>query len=155
MPDKEAVIAAAREHFLTGYNCSQATALAIAEAYGLETEGVAKMMNPFGAGISATGGTCGAVTGVVAGIGLLFGEEEKEAWDERQRVYTITSRYITKFTELRGTTLCNELTGYDQSDPEQYKKAMEDNVFRMLCPEIVEDSMKIGLDIIEEELGKD
>ena len=70
--------------FMQGYNCAQAVSSVFAKDAGVPEEVVLGIATGFGAGVARTDGMCGAVSGAVIAIGLLFGStgpDEKEAKD--------------------------------------------------------------------------
>ena len=66
----------AKEYFTKGYACSQAVALAFADAVEVDERTLAKITLPFGGGMGRLRLTCGAVSGMVAVIGLVFADAE-------------------------------------------------------------------------------
>ena len=66
----------AKEYFKQGYACSQAVALAFADVMGLDEQTIEKIMLPFGGGVGRLRLTCGAVSGMVAVVGMVFAKAE-------------------------------------------------------------------------------
>jgi C_GCAxxG_C_C family probable redox protein len=153
--DREAAIKMARERFDAGMNCAQAVSSVVNDVYGLNVKAIPRMMAPFGGGVARCDELCGAVTGAVAGIGMVFGRDGEEAAEAKERCYKLTRRYMEEFRRLRGGTHCTHLLGLNLSDPAQAEKAREDGVFDRVCPGIVEDSVMVVLDVIGEELAKE
>ena len=120
----------AKAYFLQGYNCSQAVALAFADMTELSTETLAKIMQPFGGGLGRMRLTCGAVSGMCAMIGILFGKADPTA---KKDTYAIVQELCGKFKAENGSLICAELlTGShvkaeiggeaEARTPEYYKK---------------------------------
>lgn len=63
-------ITTAIECFKNGFNCAQAVFTSYCEEYGIDKETGLKLTCPFGAGISRTDNTCGAVIGAIMVIGI-------------------------------------------------------------------------------------
>ncbi|ABN56410.1 MULTISPECIES: C-GCAxxG-C-C family protein [Methanoculleus] len=135
---KEAV-----SRFMQGYNCAQAVSSVFAGDAGVPEEVVLCAVTGFGGGMGHAGGTCGAVSGGVLAIGLLFGStgvDEKEAKD---LTYALTREFIMRFVRKNGTVSCTELLGCDISTDEGLARSREQNLTRTLCPRYVRDAVEI------------
>lgn len=98
----------AKEKFLQGYNCSQAVALAFSDVMGLEEDVVLKMMLPFGGGIGRLRMTCGAISGMVAVVGMLFSKADNNP-ENKKETYAIVQELCAKFKAETGSLICAEL----------------------------------------------
>lgn len=98
----------AKEYFKQGYACSQAVALAFADVTGVEESVLSKMTLPFGGGMGRLRLTCGAVSGMVTVIGLVFGAEENSPENKKQ-VYAIVQELCGEVKALNGSLICGEL----------------------------------------------
>ena len=134
----------AKELFENGYACSQAVALAFADAVGLDEKELAKITLPFGGGLGRLRLTCGAVSGMAAIYGLLFAGEENTS-ENKLATYAGVRWLCEKFEAQLGTLICAELLEgnilkkqEDGCAPEYYKKCS--------CGEIV----YIAASILEE-----
>jgi C_GCAxxG_C_C family probable redox protein len=125
--------------FSEKHSCAQAVLMAFADDYGMDLLTASKVACAFGGGISHMGLTCGAVTGALLVLGLKFGggPEMKEG------TYQAVQEFVKRFRSLHGSINCTELVGYDLSDPEQIRKAREENVFAKLCVGYVMSAVKI------------
>jgi C_GCAxxG_C_C family probable redox protein len=150
--DKDALTSKARENFESGYNCAQAMTLAVNAAYELGIEDIPRIMQPFGGGIARSDEVCGAVSGAVLAIGMLFGRDGEEAEEGKERCYRLAGRYMEEFKKLRGSTKCTGLLGLNLADPEERERASREGVFSTKCPGIVEDSMRVLLEVVGGEL---
>lgn len=98
----------AKEKFLQGYNCSQAVALAFCDLMGVEENTVLKMMLPFGGGIGRLRMTCGAISGMVAVVGMLFSKADNTP-ENKKETYAIVQELCAKFKAQTGSLICSEL----------------------------------------------
>ena len=98
----------AKEKFLQGYNCSQAVALAFCDVMELEEDVVLKMMLPFGGGIGRLRMTCGAISGMVAVVGMLFSKSGNTP-ENKKETYAIVQELCAKFKAETGSLICAEL----------------------------------------------
>lgn len=98
----------AKEYFLSGYACSQAVALAFSDVMGLDEAMIAKIMLPYGGGLSRLRLTCGTVSGMAAVVGMVFAESENTPENKKQ-TYAIMQELCAKFKEKMGSLVCAEL----------------------------------------------
>ena len=133
----------ARELFLSNDNCAQAVFIAVLEEKGLYFEQAPIAAAGFGGGISRRGEMCGALTGAVMAIGILQGQKYTEPGEHRKYTYESVGELIEKFKAIHGSPICNDLVGFDVSDPDARKKGNEEGVFKNICPKFVEDSVRI------------
>lgn len=98
----------AKEKFLQGYACSQAVALTFCDVMGVEEEVVSKMMLPFGGGIGRLRMTCGAISGMVAVVGMVFSKAENTP-ENKKEIYAIVQELCAKFKAETGSLICSEL----------------------------------------------
>lgn len=121
-----------------GYNCSQAVACAFCDKMGLEEETVFKMMEGFGFGVGDSYGTCGAVTGMAAVMGMILSSGNLDAPDSKQGTYAKVRELNAKFRNKNSSTICWDLKG------------MESGSVLRSCDGCIEDAVTILL----EELGE-
>ena len=133
-----------------GYTCTQSILASFAERYGLQQSLAFRIGEPFGAGMSCTGGMCGAVTGAIMVLGLQYGSVLSTDYAARTRTYQSVQELIRRFTAIRGSIQCTDLLGYNLSDPEQLQTVWEKDLFNQLCPIIVRDAAKILMELLEE-----
>lgn len=86
---------------------------------------------------------CGAVSGVILVIGLLFGSTGPEEKEAKDLTYDITREFVTRFVEKNGTISCTGLLGCDLSTGEGLARAREQNLTRTICPRCVRDVVEI------------
>ena len=98
----------AKEKFLQGYACSQAVALTFCDVMGVEEDVVSKMMLPFGGGIGRLRMTCGAISGMVAVVGMVFSKAENTP-ENKKETYAIVQEVCAKFKAETGSLICSEL----------------------------------------------
>jgi C_GCAxxG_C_C family probable redox protein len=141
-------IARAVSLFEAGFNCAEAIAAAFAERYGLPEEAALRAACAFGAGVSRTGGTCGAVTGALMVIGLASGRTVVEDTAAKERTYAAGARFCARFQAANGALGCAELLGIHISTPEGREAAEELGLFRTRCPALVRSAATILAEMI-------
>lgn len=116
----------AKENFSKGMNCAQAVLLAYKDEIGLPEDALKKMIIGFGGGFGRQRLTCGAVSGMVAILGLL-----KSDGEDKLAVYSLVQKACADFISELGTLSCEQLLNGITTDkgptpdartPEYYKK---------------------------------
>ncbi len=98
----------ARDLFLEGYACSQAIVLAFKDIVDLDEEQLKKISLPFGGGIGRLRLTCGAFSGMLIIISLLFANYE-DVEENKIKTYEIVQELSRRFTLKLNTLSCEEL----------------------------------------------
>ncbi|MHA1912935.1 MAG: C-GCAxxG-C-C family protein [Promethearchaeota archaeon] len=126
--------------FADGLSCSQSILSTFGPQLGLSRELALKIATGFGGGISRLGGVCGAVSGAVMAIGLKYGQSELKDIHTKEETYRITRQFLDEFKEKNGSIICNELLTCDINTPEGRKKAIDEGIFKAVCPQLVKDA---------------
>ena len=103
--------------FAEGYNCSQAVFLAFAEDMGMDRGFAARLVSPFGGGMGRMREVCGAVTGMYAVLGVLYGYEVPGDDTVKKALYTDVQALAAQFRETHGSIICREILKNPPSDP--------------------------------------
>ncbi len=129
--------------FAKGYDCSQVVVSHYAEETGISEESANKVAACFGGGMFQAD-TCGAFTGALMVIGLKYGHYDSEKLSEQKEVMmTKSGEFKKKFFEKYPSCSCRELLGYDISDPEGLKEAVETGRMMSFCPKLVKEVIEI------------
>ena len=107
----------AAELFYNGYNCAQAIMVAFSDVTGLEEAYAAKMISSFGGGMGRLREVCGAVSGMFAVAGLLYGYSDPEDDAAKKAHYSLVQELAAKFKEKAGSIVCREILKNPPSDP--------------------------------------
>ena len=86
-------------------NCAQASFAALCEAYDLEGTQILKALTPF-PGLALRGETCGAVTGSLMALGLVFGRDDLADWKGYLGSLPSARRFCARFEKENGSTRC-------------------------------------------------
>lgn len=92
----------ALQYFADKFHCSQAVLAAFAEECGISEEQALKIGACFGAGMRK-GEVCGACTGALIVLGLLYGQWHKGDMEERQRANIVNDLMMDRFKEENGS----------------------------------------------------
>ena len=133
--------------------CSQTSFYALNKVFELNAEKFVKSLVSM-PGIALRGETCGAVSGSLLAIAMVYEEDIFD--DERKRLSRQPSfKFCSKFEDKYGTTRCRDViesvTGkkYNLIKPEDYKLLGEKDVYKH-CPGIVKDAVHYAAEIILE-----
>ena len=146
--ENETDIAAA--WFDHGFSCAQAIVAAFGDQHGLDTQQALRVAGGFGGGMARMGETCGAVTGALMVIGLLYGKTRPGDDAAKEKTYQVVHQFVDEFRTRHGSILCRDLLFCDLSTPDGSQKARESNLFKTLCPVYVGTSAEILKKLIEE-----
>ncbi len=131
-------LAEALELFRSGFHCSQAILAAFSEEAGLPRETALKISCPFGGGIGGYGRTCGALTGALMVVGLKYGSTDSMDSVAKKLSKEKTRELIETFERIHGTSLCNELVGFDRSNMMGAELMARLPQFHNTCPKFLE-----------------
>ena len=140
----------ALNYFAEGFNCSQAVFTTFAKEDGLPEELALKIATQFGGG-ARKGEMCGAVSGALMVLGLKNGHFHRNALEEKQHAYETAEDYMNRFIEKRGTVVCREALGYDISKPEEHMKIKELDLFKSVCPKMIQCATELVEEMLMEE----
>lgn len=101
------------EKHMKGYNCAQAVACTYCDLAGIDEETMFKITEGYGLGMGNMQGTCGAITGAVAVIGMLNSSANLETPNSKASTYKIAKEILDKFQEKNQSTICHELKGIE------------------------------------------
>ena len=136
-------------------NCAQTSFLTLQEVFDLDGGSVLKALTPF-PGIALRGETCGAVTGPLMAIGLVFGRDRDQLGD--WSIYTASLRpsrqFCSRFEKELGSTMCGDLVEskfgrrFNLADPEESKEWAKCGAMEK-CGEIILTGVRIASEIIK------
>ena len=126
--------------FEDGYVCSQAVLAVFCEEFGLSREQAFKISISFGGGMRK-GEVCGACTGAIMALGLRYGENKSKS-DE------MCVKFLDSFEKENGSYICRDLLDCDIRTEEGIKYAIDNNLFKEICPKMVESAVKIAQELI-------
>lgn len=138
----------ALEYFSQRYHCSQAVLAAYAKECGIEEEKALKLGACFGSGMRQ-GEVCGAATGALMVLGLLYGNTKPLDRDLSNKV---NDEFLKRFKERNGSYLCNSLLKCDIRTIDGINYAKSNNLFTEFCPKMVYSACEI-IDALISELN--
>ncbi len=132
------------------FHCSQAILAVYAEELGITEKQALMLGGCFGSGMKK-GEVCGACTGALMVLGLLYGQYEKGDTASKQHAYAVAEQFLDRFAERNGSYRCNDLLGVDIRTGEGVARARSLNLFTEFCPRMVADAVDILEQIIREQ----
>lgn len=108
----------AAELFLNGCNCAQAVVVAFCDLTGLEPDFAKRMSCGFGGGVGRQREVCGAVSGMVMVLDMLYGYTDPGPGDcHKKAYYELVQQLCGQFRQETGSIICRELLDNPPSDP--------------------------------------
>ena len=123
-----------------GYNCAQSVALTYADLVDMAPEQLFKITEGFGLGGGNMQGTCGAISGAIALIGLLNSCGDLEHPSTKAQTYALGREILERFKAQNGSVLCHELKGVSTG------KALRS------CPDCIMDACQLFEELYEAKL---
>jgi len=93
-----------RDLLLQCGNCAQTTFFVLREEFDLDGQEILKALTPF-PGLALRGETCGAVTGSLMAIGLVFGRDSLDDWKGYTSSLRSARHFCKRFVDLQGRAL--------------------------------------------------
>lgn len=145
------------QYMQVSHHCAQSSFMALKEQFGLEGEQIIKALTPM-PGIAERGETCGAVTGPLMALGLIYGRDmhHLDNWDAYQRSLIPTGRFCEQFEKEFGTTLCSEVQElkfgrcFRLTDPGELQDFQNAGATEH-CSEVVKSAVHMAAEIILED----
>ena len=138
------------DYFSQDLHCSQSVLAAFAEECGITEEHALKLGSCFGSGMRK-GEVCGAVTGALMVLGLLYGQKSAGDSDGRQSSNKVNDLMMNRFKEKCGYCIYNDLLGCDISTKEGVQYCRDNKLFTEFCPKMVAAAVEIVEEIILEQ----
>jgi C_GCAxxG_C_C family probable redox protein len=142
------------QYMQRSHHCAQSSFMALKEQFALEGEQVFKALTPL-PGIAERGETCGAVTGPLMAMGLIYGRgiQQMENWDLYQSSLVPAGKFCAQFEKEFGTTLCHKVQEgkfgrcYRLTDPGELQEFQKNGATEK-CSEVVRSAVHMAADII-------
>lgn len=115
----------AAELFLKDYNCAQAVAAAFSDVTGLDERFSARMASGFGGGMGRMREVCGAVSGMLMVLSILYGYDDPADNAGKKALYKDVQALAGQFREEVGSIICREILKNPPSDPNPTPRTAE------------------------------
>lgn len=145
------------QHMQRSHHCAQSSFLALKEQFGLDGDQVLKALTPL-PGLAEKGKTCGALSGPLMALGLVYGRNEYQMgnWDAYQNSLIPAGEFFDRFEEEFGTTTCHGVQEvkfgkcFHLTDPEQLQEFQNAGATEH-CSEVVRSAVRMAAEIILED----
>jgi len=145
------------EYMQRSHHCAQSSFMALKEQFGLDGEQVFRALTPL-PGIAERGETCGAVTGPLMALGLIYGRDigQMDDWDRYQASLLPAGTFCEQFEQEFGTTLCHEVQEgefgrcYRLTDPKELQEFQNAGATEK-CSAVVRSAVRMAAEIILED----
>ena len=138
------------DYYGRNFNCTQGVFTTYAIEHGIDEKLALRLATNFGGG-ARKGEMCGAVSGALMVLGLLYGHSESDDLDAKAKAYAMAEEYMNRFIKKNGSVVCKELLGYDLSKPEEKAVILEKNLFRTVCPDLIRSAVETLDEFLEEQ----
>ena len=136
-------------YFSQKLHCSQSVLAAFATECGITEEEALRLGSCFGGGMGR-GHVCGAVSGALMVLGLLYGQKYIGDTEGIQSLDKVNDLMMSRFKEKCGSCICNDLLGCDITSEEGHQFCVDNKLFTELCPTLVSAAVEIIEGIIRE-----
>lgn len=99
----------AENKFREGYNCAQAVLWSYADKVNLDRDLALRISSGFGGGMGRKQEVCGAVSGAIMVLGMMYGRGENENREKQEKTYAKVREFIDKFEAKFKTVNCKTL----------------------------------------------
>lgn len=137
---------AAEALFDAGWYCAESVLLAAGHRLGIDSPLLPAAATGLCAGISRTGGICGAVTGAILAIGLAQGRRGPN--QSKDEAYAATEELLERFEDEFGSTNCTELLGCHLGTPEGRRQFIEQGLSAR-CRRFTGAAYALALEVLE------
>jgi len=124
----------------SGSSCSQAVVSVFARDLGVDEVSVHKLATGLGGGVSRTGMICGAISGGVLALSLMYGNESGADQDSKLKTYEIVAKFIEAMRAKYGSAQCRDLlNGADLWTEAGRNQVKEEGLSDKVCNPIIVD----------------
>jgi len=140
----------ANQYHEKGFNCAQSVLAAFGDLTHLSQQEALAVSGGFGGGMGGTHQEiCGAVSGGVMVLSLLFPHTEENSPETKRRIYTLTKEFRRRFSlRFGGLTRCGELLAA-RIDPAEHKAARDFGVTTH-CGVLVITAVEVAEELLRE-----
>lgn len=132
-----------------GLYCAEGVLKTIAEQAGIESELIPAIATGLCSGLARTCGPCGALTGGVLALNLIYGRDN--GGESVEQNYTRVQELVKRFEHACGSTQCRELLGCDLGTDEGQQMYRE-NRLEQRCTGFANTSIRLVRDIAGDDL---
>ena len=98
------------EYYSHNFNCTQGVFTTYAVEHGIDEKLALKLATNFG-GVARKGELCGAVSGALMVLGLLYGHSESDDLDTKAKAYAMSEEYMNRFIQKMAVSYVESYLG--------------------------------------------
>jgi len=140
----------AANKFKEGYCCSQAVLFSFADKAGISEDLALKIADGLGAGMARKQEVCGAVSGSILTLGLLYGRGENESEEKHEFTYDRVRDFMARFETLHGSIICSKLLDNLDLNTDEGQERFKNENWREACTNYVADAARILEQLVNE-----
>ena len=138
------------------HGCSQATLRPFMEIFEIDNDGVMMAASPFAGGLALTGNNCGALTGGLIVLGLLFGRRDmKEGMEGIVAGLRPMRKLVKYFDEKQNSVNCRDITQTDIADPVKGPEYFDHGGLEKCATMIADVAAFVGDILYEEKMARE
>lgn len=141
----------AEKAFESGFNCAQSVLTSFASQFDIDKDTLFRISNGFGGGMGRKQEVCGAVSGAIMAISLVFGRGEIDSMDKQQTTYRKVRELIDAFTKDFGTIQCKELLSGCNLLSDEGQKEFREKGLKSRCGSYVRRANEIAAELLSTE----
>lgn len=127
----ENTIIRSKQLFDSGYGCAEAVLMAVSEYKNIQSDLIPRIASGLCGGMGKTNGMCGAVSGAVLALSLVYGRDSQD--EPKDLLNEKIQQLVAFFKEKYETINCSQLTGCDLSTLEGLNKFEKLNKHAQCC----------------------
>ncbi len=131
-----------------GLFCAESVLAAVTDEAGVVSPLIPRIATGFCGGMARTCGVCGAVTGAIMALGILYGRDD--AQQPYAVVYAKVQQFLRAFEEEYRSIDCFELTGYDLGKEEDRQAFGEKGIMEK-CRQITGRAASLVAELVNDE----
>lgn len=135
-----------RALFDSGMYCAESVLQAIAEVMEIQNDLIPRIATGFCGGLSRTCGPCGALSGAVMALNMLYGRQSPE--ESVKENYILVHNLVKHFVSQFGSMNCKELIHCDLGTDEGHRYFEENNLIEQ-CKDYTAGAARIVIRLIE------
>lgn len=137
-----------KDTFNSGFYCAESVLKVITEEENISSPLLPGIATGLCSGMSRTSNMCGALTGGILALNIVFGRNTPEASIENN--YKAVQKLIAEFEHELGSSNCQELLGCDLNDENGQKKFHQEEL-HLKCAEFTGKAAELVRTIIDNE----
>lgn len=137
-----------KEAFTSGLYCAESVLKVITDEEGISSPLLPGIATGFCSGMSRTCNTCGALTGGILALNVVYGRKSSD--DTVEKNYKAVQNLVSEFEKEFGTFNCQELLGCDLGSDEG-QESFNSNNLHLKCREYTGKATEMVRSIINNE----